>query len=341
MHIAYFQNWGLGDLMMTVPAIAELRRLHPTARITLIVRGGAQKALLDGDPLVDQVLNMPARAKKPDLVRFFWSLRAQKFDVAFVGTRISPLLPALLRFVTGIRKIIGDGTKAGFLYSTQIPVVEGVHRVDRMRDAVAAWSGQPLADVAFPLQTQTADLAAADALLAERGFARGGYVMVHAGSSVIAGTDKRIPAGVVRRLIDGLGDAAPDVKLGLIFGPDEMDLVERYAPYDNRVSAFTGMPLGVTRSVLAGARIFVGTDSAPGHLAAAEGVPTITVAGPTKPLETAPWGADAHVIARPTPLDCQPCWGTPNYGNCPFGVRCMEELPEDTLLTQVLAAFAP
>lgn len=339
-HIAYFQNWGLGDIVMTLPALAELRRLYPQAKLSLIVRGGAQKALLQGNPLVDQVIAMPPRADKPALLRFFLSLRKERFDVAFIGTRIAPVLPFLIRTLSGVSEIVGDGRKAQRLYSHLVPFVDGRHRVDQMRAAVAQYSGATLAPVRFPLAIDAADEAAADAKLVELGLARGSYAVIHAGSSVTAGTDKRMPAEIVRRVVEGVRAIRPDIAIAMLFGPDEMELVEQYAPYAQRYVSVTGTSLPVTQSILRSARIFVGTDSAPGHLAAAFGVPTITVAGPTKPLETAPWGPLAQVVTRPDPLECQPCWGTQNYGNCPFGIRCMHDLPVDRIIGQIVAAFS-
>jgi len=341
VHIAYFQTWGLGDLVMTVPALNDIRRVAPDGTLTLVVRGGAQRSLLQDDPLVDRVLNMPAGGRKRDMLRFFRGLRRQRFDVAFIGSQISPLLPALLRGLSGVQTIVGDSDRAGFLYTVRVPASNGTHRVKRMRNAVAAWSGTPPGPVAFGLKTRDEDRAAADALLKEAGFARGTYMMIHAGSSCRAGADKRIPARVVHRLIAALGQARPELDIGLLFGPDELDTMDAYAPFDTRVAAFEAPPLGVTRSLLAGARVLLGSDSAPGHLAALEGIPTITVVGPTNPRETAPWGARARIFARPDPYPCQPCWNTLRYGNCPFDVRCMKNLPERDLLAMVLDAAGP
>lgn len=95
MHFGIFQNWGLGDLIMTTPVIAEFRRLYPDARLTLVVRGAAQASLLRDSPLIDRILVMPPRSDRKNLLRFFLKLRRENLDVAFVGSRISPLLPLL------------------------------------------------------------------------------------------------------------------------------------------------------------------------------------------------------------------------------------------------------
>ncbi len=49
------------------------------------------------------------------------------------------------------------------------------------------------------------------------------------------------------------------------------------------------------------ARIFIAADSGPGHLAAQLGVPTISLVGPTDPVQWAPVGPAVLVLAPPTP----------------------------------------
>ena len=47
-------NW-IGDAVMTIPALRELRRIFPDARITLCTRGWAQGIFADAD-FIDEIL---------------------------------------------------------------------------------------------------------------------------------------------------------------------------------------------------------------------------------------------------------------------------------------------
>jgi len=67
-------------------------------------------------------------------------------------------------------------------------------------------------------------------------------------------------------------------------------------------------------SVLRGARITVGNDSGPVHIAAALGVPTVAVFGPTSIDWTAPRGATVRIVRRN--IECAPCFKR----RCPYGV---------------------
>jgi heptosyltransferase-2 len=56
------------------------------------------------------------------------------------------------------------------------------------------------------------------------------------------------------------------------------------------------------------------------HVAAALGVPTLAVFGPTDPKETGPLGPRARFVREP--VECSPCL----YRDCPIDHRCMERI---------------
>jgi ADP-heptose:LPS heptosyltransferase len=60
-----------------------------------------------------------------------------------------------------------------------------------------------------------------------------------------------------------------------------------------------GAPLSEIKALLAGAELFVGNDSGPAHMAAALGVPSVVVFGPTDPAIWGPWRTVSKVIQSP------------------------------------------
>ncbi len=58
-------------------------------------------------------------------------------------------------------------------------------------------------------------------------------------------------------------------------------------------------PLAEVKSIIAGAQLFIGNDSGPAHMAAAFGVPSVVLFGPSDPVTWAPWKTEARVLASP------------------------------------------
>jgi heptosyltransferase-2 len=76
------------------------------------------------------------------------------------------------------------------------------------------------------------------------------------------------------------------------------------------VVALEGVKLGTYGAILQRAALLVSNDTGPGHLAAAVGAPVISVLGPTKPEQWAPWGPTVSIVQlRQSPETI--AWPTP------------------------------
>lgn len=68
-----------------------------------------------------------------------------------------------------------------------------------------------------------------------------------------------------------------------------MDAIARQLPQDHLINAAGRLTLGGTAALIARAQFYVGPDTAITHIAAAAGVPTIALFGPTDPVKWGPW----------------------------------------------------
>ena len=76
-------NW-VGDAVMTIPAIRQLRRLFPDARISLFTRGWA-KGIFDGADLLDEILTFePQKSAVKNLFSQAKIWREHQFDLAVI-----------------------------------------------------------------------------------------------------------------------------------------------------------------------------------------------------------------------------------------------------------------
>lgn len=172
-----------------------------------------------------------------------------------------------------------------------------------------------------------------------------------------------------RRLLGGVGlpGGAPCVglQLGAAFGPAKLWPPDRIASLASRLEArgiravLLGSPAareladrvqaaagGAVRSLVGRDRpallpalvseldAFVGADSGPAHVAAAVGVPTVTLFGPTDPRLTAPFGPGQRALWHQPA--CAPCFRP----ECPIDHRCLAAIEVAEVEAAIVAALA-
>jgi ADP-heptose:LPS heptosyltransferase len=82
---------------------------------------------------------------------------------------------------------------------------------------------------------------------------------------------------------------------------------------------------------VARARLFIGGDSGPLHVAATTAVPVVAIFGPTLPARSMPWRSPAipAVALEPGPLACRPC----HQRTCVHGdYRCLAAITPEAVI---------
>lgn len=104
-------------------------------------------------------------------------------------------------------------------------------------------------------------------------------------------------------------------------------------PFDceNGIDLRNQLSLKVLMKVLGGAKVVLSTDSGPGHLAAALGVPTISLFGATDPLKTAPVGSKTLILQ--SKVSCAPCLRRECYHA--EEMACMKEIRLADVLNKI------
>ena len=128
-------------------------------------------------------------------------------------------------------------------------------------------------------------------------------IVLHPGS----GSKKKVwPLDRFRDLLTYLQGNVPSRFL-IVLGPAEGPEVEKVFEVGGPGTVVLGKGLSLLQlaSVMEGCRLFIGNDSGVSHLAAALGIPTLTIFGPTDPRVWSPRGKRVVVVRRETP--CSPC----------------------------------
>jgi lipopolysaccharide heptosyltransferase I len=281
----------LGDLVHTLPAVAALRRAHPSLEIDWLV-DAVHREFLALVPVVTSVVALADRTAGAWLqVRRM--LRARRYDVAadFQGLIKSA---ALARF-SGAREVIGFDREslregaAAYFYTRTVDVRGAGHVVFknlRLAASLGAADGPlefPLADVASPVADEV------------RARVDGPYALLNPGA---AWPNKRWPPDRFGLMAAHLA-ARHGLRSVVLWGPGESELaaaVARAASGAAFAAPETSLPDLVALS--RHARLIVSGDTGPLHIAAAAGVPVVSVFGPTDPLRNGPWDEADVSISR-------------------------------------------
>ncbi len=232
---------------------------------------------------------------------------------------------ALAPFLAGVPERIGFFGEGRFVLLNDLRFGEG--KLPRMVDRCAALAlpahTAPPAEWPVPqLRVPPAEVASWRSSRGVAGESR--PVVVLAPGAV--GPSKRWPgaayAALTRRLLaDGLA-------VWVVGGPGEKSLAAEIVG-DTGAGDLTGHDLRDAILALAAASVAVSNDSGLLHVAAALGIPSIGIFGPTSPWHWGPLNPLAATIETKSELNCRPC----HRPVCRLGHhRCMREIsPEEVL----------
>lgn len=294
--VVRLRNW-VGDAILGVPAL-HLLAAHGY-QLQLVGKAWAQ-ALLAGEGWPTHVYPGALGERVGQLRRL--RQQARVLDAGFdrrenamvLTTSISSALEMRL---AGLRAVGYAQEARGFLLARSEPSTYGGHALTSYWQLACRFlriEQPPPASIGLKLAP--ADVAAADALLRQRGIAPGFIVICPFAGGQFEKLDKRWPhfAAFTRAL---LADGRTVVACP---GPGEEVLLREQHP---GVIALEGVKLGVYAAILLRASLLVSNDTGPGHLAAAVGARVLSVLGPTKPEQWAPWGPGVELMRRPQPTD--------------------------------------
>jgi len=329
-----------GDVLVATPVLGVLKGQAPEIEVDALVYDDTAP-MLEGHPALSQ-LHVVGRDWKQEgfLSRFSLekqlhrTLRARRYDL-LVHLTEQPRGAWLARSL-GARASIaphvpGRGAFWARSFTHLYPLARNGrrHKVEANLDALRRIGVQPGMD---ERRLQFVPGAAAEArvaaLLAAEGLAERSYIHIHPASrwSFKCWTPERNA-----ELIDRLS-ASHRVVLTAAPDAEEIALVgEIVAKTGSKPLVLAGkLKIKELGALTARARLFVGVDSMPMHLAAAMGTPAVALFGPSGENEWRPWQVKHRVVASSHP--CRPC------GNDGCGGGKVSECLTTLAVDQVYAA---
>ena len=302
-HILVVHQGGIGDFILSLPALEAIHRFYPEAEFNFICHPGILQ-IIHGRPYVKNALDCSAANWVP------------LYDSGgrLAATHLNLLLPADFVFVFGrsSSQLLAD--------NLALNLDKPVYRLDPFPEShlqltVAAYQCGQLQKLGIPampppqaiISPSPQDYCQAGEFLNRMLEPGDRLVLLHPGSG---GQEKLwAPTGWLS-IIQPLS-AQPNLRFALLQGPADTLIVQHLRSLldSNSLILVKDWPLGKLAALMSNGALFVGNDSGITHLAAACGTPTIALFGPTDPRLWGPRGAKVRIVR----------WQPGNAGNNRLG----------------------
>jgi len=313
---------GLGNTILALPAIGELRRLNPGARIC--VSGPARNiGLIHSEEIADEFIAIDGNVNVfRQIVRNSILLKRYRDCYCFFsscGNRIELL--QYLRLVGRVHRIeipsYGDEEPEWVMNLRLLGMRENPD-IQRLRS---------------DLHLTAAERGEAERFLREKKI-DGFSLLIHPGW-IPGKAIKALPLELVADVVDW--SLKQGIVPALLLGPEEKAFFDGSGLVllsGCRIIA-ESMEGRMLAGVISCAEVMLAADTGPGHIAAASGVDVVSCFGPTSLRRSAPFGVGETVVLRNDALSCLECIERDNATNCVSGRPCMHGILREEVYSAI------
>jgi lipopolysaccharide heptosyltransferase II len=310
----------MGDIVQVIPAAINLREAFPSVHISWLVEDKLQD-LVEGLPCINSILVFPRRQwqsylKNPlkyaklfsEIKLFLKELRKRNYDIAldFHGNFRSGLLTYLSNAKARLGFSRGYCKEGNFIFTNVRIAPHGrkIHRIDKYLSLlrgleIEAHYRKPVFSI------PAVDRLYIDNFILHNHLDKKPLAIIHPGTSQF-GQFKRWHTKYYAQLADRL---IHELNYSAVFtwGPAEYTIVEEILSYmqQQAIPACKTSSVKQLIALIHHARLFIGSDTGPTHIASCLGIPTVAIFGPKDPAIYAPYDKNASVVRKDLP--CSPC----------------------------------
>jgi heptosyltransferase-2 len=276
-------NW-LGDGIMAIPAIYQLKESYPDAKFT-IVGSNISSQLLFWDKSIIKVVDRT----KDRGIRLFNLYRLAKelgeFDLAITFT--NSFLSALFLYMTNSKIRVGFNKEFGGFLLTNSPKIPYIHHTKKYLYLIQDYITQkefvkPSIDIS---KNYSYD------------------IIIAAGAKY--GEAKQWSANSFAQVINIL---SKDYKVAIVGANSDIPItkaIKKSLTTNNYIDLTAKTTLKELFGIVAGAKLLITNDSGTMHIGSLLDTPTIAIFGPTDVNETSAWSNKSLIIKKD--IDCSPC----------------------------------
>jgi len=327
--IVRMPNW-IGDLVMAIPVLLDLRKAFPKASITAMCRRPICE-LLEYEEAIDELFcfeKVSGFVRREEPRNIIGKLQAGKYDVGILLT--NSFSSAWWFWQGNVRRRIGfSGHFRSWLLTDRLekPKKGAEHEVITYKRLLQPL-GIPFSHTAPRLIVKKEEIELSKQLLYQRGYQRG-KTLIGINPGATYGSAKCWPVERFRTLAQEL--LKDDVYLVFFGDATTAGLVKEICQgLPKRAMNLAGVTsLRELVCIIKDCALLVTNDSGPMHIAAALGTPLVALFGSTDDRATGPHGQSEAVINKR--VNCSPCFKR----ECPIDFRCMTGISVEEVVEKV------
>ncbi|MFA5316564.1 MAG: glycosyltransferase family 9 protein [Dehalococcoidales bacterium] len=304
---------GIGDVILITPLLTSLKRNIKDVKISVLTFR-QNKDVLVGNKNVDELICIDRKdANNPfKIIPLINRLRREKFKISICTYPGGPRT-AFLSYLSGARERFGQDLnifkKYRQFFTNLTPINEIKHAVLMNMDFMKLLGVNPGIDNAVvSLNLSAEDETYVGKFLESRGIEKNDKIIaIHPGCGEGTSRYRRWPMERFVEVANYLSEKK-GVKVVLIGGSDDLPALDKISGKIaiKPVIAAGNLSILQTAALLKRSIFLICNNSAPMHIAAAVGTPTISIFGPTDPRIHRPWG-EGHIVLQKY-HECCPCY---------------------------------
>lgn len=287
----------IGDIIMTIPILKPIKDRFPNSRITFLAsKGGVE--ILKGNPYIDRLLPFNPfwfyKSSFREYIKFIKELKRKNYDIIIEARGdIRDILFLVFPLKSKVKLSYGFGGGA-YCLTHVVPFKNIKHRIEYHLDLISSLNCDT-SRLEWGIYLTEAEENRTSEILNENGIKKP-FVSAHPGS--------RLPLKIweIDRYAETFDSIISKYNMPLaILGADsEMSIVSgiKNKMKNNPVILAGKLSLRELAGVIGRSRLFISNDSAPMHIASAMKTPTVAIFGPSKSIETSPYGNQYNVVEK-------------------------------------------
>jgi ADP-heptose:LPS heptosyltransferase len=279
----------MGDCLLLTAPVRALKEEFPDFRVAVLVEERFTTCF-SGNPDFGEVLTAGEKYGTA------WKLLRRRFNV-ILNLHGGPTSLAYSCLARG-KRIGVEHYRGAKLYHGLVPPPDSSAHTVESTMTMFRWLGIAR-EVAPALRFERH---AAEAEHIEQRMKGRAYAVIHPGAVM---STKRWEARRFAEVARAL--TAQGLTIVLTAGPGEESFASEVARQSDGAVIMLGLNIPELAELIRGAKLYLGNDSGPMHLAAAVGTPVLAVWGSSDSRRWRPWGVEYRVVQNP--FECNPCPG--------------------------------